>query len=358
VAAHGVPDGIWADLRFPFPNMPERVELAYLQSGKVYIVRAGLPPGERPIDDVESAYIEPAKAANLNRPLESAARFLTVAARVMRALPPAAATSTPGSSRGFAAIAVTPVNAPFLMLAPETAGIAVAWVDPAGPVEGRLQRGDRITAVNGRSVFSPDDLWAEKARLWRLDIVRAGSEHTVESLTEPWPRSVAFHIIDSEVPNAFAIHGAVLVTAPMLALLETDDEIAWVVGHEVAHVTQHHVNPKRTIRSMLTEALLAGLWVPAHMAPVIGLPMQFLLKGANTRFRRDQERVADELAIRYASAAGYRPEAAITVIQRMQNEAPIGALDSFLDAHPPYPERIEAARRVIADVEKTEARAL
>lgn len=358
VEVHGIPDGIWTDIRFPYPSMPERVELAYLQIGKVYIVRDGVPPDERPIDDVESAYIEPTHAEKLNRPLEAAARFLTVAARMMRALPPDTAASTPGSSRGFATVAVTPLNARFLVLPPETPGIAVAWVDPAGPVAGRLQRGDRIAAVNGRPVFSPDDLWGEKAPVWRLDILREGVERIEDSTAEPWPRNVAFHIVESDVPNAFAVRGGVLVTAPMLALLESDDEIAWVVGHEVAHITQHHVNPERSIRTILTEALLAGLWVPARMAPVIGLPVQVLLKGANTRFRRDQERIADELAIRYASAAGYRPEAALTVIQRMEKEAPVGTLNSFLDSHPPYPERIAAARRVIAEVEKTAPRTL
>lgn len=68
------------------------------------------------------------------------------------------------------------------------------------------------------------------------------------------------------------------------------------------------------------------------------------------RFKRDEEREADVVAVRYAYAAGFKPEAALTALEQLQEAKPMSPLETFIDSHPAYPDRLRLIRRTIEEV--------
>ena len=120
----------------------------------------------------------------------------------------------------------------------------------------------------------------------------------------PW----SFQVVDDASVNAFALPGGfIYVTRGLLTHLDSEAELAMVVGHEIGHVTARHS------ASQMSKAQLATLGFGIGMVAVpelqrfgglgeTGLGLLFL------KFGRDDERQADELGLRYSSRLGVRPE--------------------------------------------------
>ncbi|MEM7588490.1 MAG: M48 family metalloprotease, partial [Acidobacteriota bacterium] len=74
-----------------------------------------------------------------------------------------------------------------------------------------------------------------------------------------------FYLVDMPVPNAFALPGGqIFVTQGMLDLGLTDDMLACLLGHEIAHVTERHgtrIKKRATLLNILSQALLVGVLV-------------------------------------------------------------------------------------------------
>ncbi|RZK02019.1 MAG: LysM peptidoglycan-binding domain-containing protein [Novosphingobium sp.] len=123
-------------------------------------------------------------------------------------------------------------------------------------------------------------------------------------------------LLNSPVRNAFAVPGGyVYVTRELLALMNSEDELAFVLGHEMGHVTARH-GQKRQTRSTITgigaaiAQVLTGSDVVGQVAGQVG---QGLLLG----YSRSQENESDSLGVRYISAAGFDPYAAPRMLSAM-----------------------------------------
>lgn len=157
-----------------------------------------------------------------------------------------------------------------------------------------------------------------------------------------------FHVLRSPVMNAFALPGGhVYVMTGMLDLLQSEAELAAVLGHEMSHVDLRHCIEQYQYQLALKKTR-AGDVAPiaelAHLVVAIG-------------YRQDQELEADLAGQRLAVEAGYNPEAAATVFRRLQEtlgeparppaSTPAGefsqaldqALGSHFQTHPPSAER-------------------
>ena len=149
----------------------------------------------------------------------------------------------------------------------------------------------------------------------------------------PW----AFRVIDDAAVNAFALPGGfVYVTRGLLAYLESEAQLAAVLAHEIGHITARHAV------SRLSRAQLAnlGLGVGMILSPdlrrfgdvaQVGLGLLFL------KYSRDDERQADDLALRYVQRGGYdpRPMAAVfTVLERVSALEQGGRVPDWLSSHP------------------------
>jgi predicted Zn-dependent protease len=157
-------------------------------------------------------------------------------------------------------------------------------------------------------------------------------------------------------PNAFAAVGtdgrAVLgINTDMLRLAGHDDAlVAAVVGHELGHLKAMHVTEGRH-RAAVVSLLgtLLGVAVDISQARqgryTAGLGTILGSAGANlvnAKFSRDQEREADELAMRAMAKAGFDPASGARIWQLMAQGRGAGAGGGWLDSHPAHPEREQA----------------
>jgi len=155
-----------------------------------------------------------------------------------------------------------------------------------------------------------------------------------------------YAVFENEQANAFALPGGKIgVNTGLIELARSDDEIAAVVGHEVAHVTSRH-SAERVSQSMLSELGVslaqAGLGGGEAAAAVLGAGVQY---GVLLPYSRKQEYEADRLGLRYAAAAGYDPRAALTFWQSMAENKQQGEPVEFLSTHPADANRMAALQQ-------------
>lgn len=158
-------------------------------------------------------------------------------------------------------------------------------------------------------------------------------------------------LVDDPAPNAFAqSHGGrqlIGITVGMVLLLG-EDEAAWaaLIGHELAHLNLRH-SEVQSQRQQDTDSIgaVAGILLTA-----IGLPLAPLLTDAATNvvekgYSRDDERAADEAGIGYMRRAGYAPEGAVRLFEKLGGKGG-SRLFGFLSTHPDSADRAAAAREV------------
>ena len=160
--------------------------------------------------------------------------------------------------------------------------------------------------------------------------------------TIPGHPKVQFVIVKGDPSiNAGASFGQVAITSGMLNFLHSDDEMAVVLGHELAHIEQGHV-VKGAISGLALNILAVVLEsrVPGAGQAAGGVGQLFL-----NHFTQNQEREADEVGLRYAYAAGYDPRVAADVQERLAVEVPQSMSAGYFDSHPSSVERAVSARR-------------
>lgn len=159
--------------------------------------------------------------------------------------------------------------------------------------------------------------------------------------TIPGHPNVQFAIVNGDPSiNAGATFGQVAVTSGMLNFVHDDDEMAVVLGHELAHIEQGHVM-KGAVSSLALNVLAIVLEsrAPGAGQAAGGIGQLFL-----NHYTQNQEREADDVGLRYAYAAGYDPTAAVGLQERLAVEVPQSMSAGYFDTHPSSVERAVAAR--------------
>jgi predicted Zn-dependent protease len=162
-----------------------------------------------------------------------------------------------------------------------------------------------------------------------------------------------FIVFDVPDINAFAMAGGkVGVFAGLFKIAENDDQLASVIGHEIAHVTAKHVHEELSQQlAMQTGGLLGGVALMGSGAGLLTTDaiMQVYGLGAGMTglvFDRKKEKEADHIGLMYMARAGYDPEEAVKVLEKLEEEtAGQGpAPSSFTSTHPSNPDRIQQLR--------------
>jgi len=157
-----------------------------------------------------------------------------------------------------------------------------------------------------------------------------------------YPYSVT--IVREDVNNAFALPGGpIYFYEGLLDTLNWDeDQIAWVMGHELTHIRQKHAirRIERAVGAqVLIEVLLGGQSTAGQIAGVVGgLALQ--------DYGRDNELMADRLGTRWTAGAGYDPSAALPVLaafKRIQGSDP-SDLEILFMSHPGNNDRENAVK--------------
>lgn len=131
-----------------------------------------------------------------------------------------------------------------------------------------------------------------------------------------------FTVLDSPEVNAFALPGGyVYVTRGILPYLNSEAELAAVVGHEIAHVTARHgVRQQSAAQAANIGLTIASIFVP-EIASRAGQDLANILGGALlSGYGRDHELEADRLGAEYLARAEYDPQAIIRVLRALKNQ--------------------------------------
>jgi predicted Zn-dependent protease len=160
-----------------------------------------------------------------------------------------------------------------------------------------------------------------------------------------------FAVLDDPSINAFALPGG-LVTVHMglLEAAETGEEVAAVLGHEIAHVTERH-GMRRVVRQQAVAVLTGSLFGRSDLivvADAVGSLMSL-------KYDRGQEREADEAGRAAMIEARIEPGGMERLFERLASEQPAG-LPTFLSTHPDPGDRAARARADLGAV--SEARML
>ena len=175
----------------------------------------------------------------------------------------------------------------------------------------------------------------------------------------------SFKVLNSSMVNAFAGPGGyVYVTTGLLGELESRDELAAVLAHEIGHVTARHsiralrsaniANTALTIIQIIAALGAAAAGVPAtgDLATLTSyLTTLIIFQG----YSRAYESQADRLGIQYMMRAGYNPRAMISVFEkfiRMREEEGNKEKLVILSSHPALEDRIKEAKDYIAKLER------
>jgi len=153
-----------------------------------------------------------------------------------------------------------------------------------------------------------------------------------------------FEVIDGPEVNAFALPGGyIFVYTGLIKMADEEDEFAGALAHEIAHVAARHMTRNAT-KGQLAQigtiplGIALGGWggFAARQAAGVGIPMSLL------RFQRKDETEADYLGVQYMYAAGYDPNGAVSIFEKleaMQRKDP-SAVSRLFATHPMDSDRI------------------
>lgn len=199
------------------------------------------------------------------------------------------------------------------------------------------------------ALVAPND--PQTQRLHRIAKALIPHTYAWNERARNWQWAVA--LIRSDDVNAFCMPGGKIAffTGIIQKLQLTDDEIAMVMGHEMAHALREHSREQLAKNSATSlgislGAQLLGLGDVGNYAARLGGQLLSL------RFSRNDESDADLVGLEIAARAGYNPQAAVALWEKMGNATGNNANGlSFLSTHPSGPERIRELQRNVPSVQ-------
>ncbi|MBI4687655.1 MAG: M48 family metalloprotease [Nitrospirae bacterium] len=220
----------------------------------------------------------------------------------------------------------------------------------------------------GRELY-PNALWGdlggggefrdEKLKAYLKDIILR-----VHSVSHRPNLPVEFAIQNSSVPNAWAIPGYVVITRGLLAALDNEAEFAFVMGHEMGHVSARH-SARQVTYGMLQQAGLGAAGIAIGSGGYADIALGLGSVGSSLlllKYGRADELEADRLGIQYMLRLGYNPENAVSAHRNLErisaeymraagkNTGEGGFFEELLSTHPRTSVRIEEINRIINEM--------
>ncbi len=161
-----------------------------------------------------------------------------------------------------------------------------------------------------------------------------------------------FNVVDMVEPNAFALPGGyIYVSRGLLPLVNSEDELAGVIAHEIAHVAARHAVQRVNVSAATAPVRIAtgitGL-ATGIVAPRLGRMVAGVGQVASglvlAPYSRDQEREADRIGQELAASAGWDPKGLTTFLETLGREEALRSGEprriSFFNTHPSTPDRV------------------
>jgi predicted Zn-dependent protease len=165
------------------------------------------------------------------------------------------------------------------------------------------------------------------------------------------PFRYQFHVIKEDVYNAFATPaGHIFVYSGLIDAMDEEEELAGILGHEIAHVYCRHISQKIERQKKLGWATLAGMAAgillgvggagEAGQAVTMGAPAA--AQSAELAYSRDDEMQADQFGLEFITKAGYSAEGLLKILKKIRSKTWFGSdqVPTYLMTHPAVEDRI------------------
>ena len=170
------------------------------------------------------------------------------------------------------------------------------------------------------------------------------------------PYQYDFHLLaDPQTVNAFALPGGqVFITRALFDKLQTEGELAGVLGHEIGHVVARHSAEqiaKTKLTDGLTGAAVIATYDPNNPASANSAQVAMLIgQLVNLKYSRDDELEADGLGVCFMNDAGYDPNEMVKVMQILQALDQGNNPPEYLSTHPDPGSRITRIQQEIQNI--------
>jgi len=154
-----------------------------------------------------------------------------------------------------------------------------------------------------------------------------------------------FHVLHEDVYNAFATPaGHIFINSGLFAALDSEEELAGIIGHEIAHVVCRHISDRIESSKKINMATMAGmvagvlLGASGSSAVASAVAMGSMAAGqtATLAYSRENETQADQLGLEYLNQAGYSGAGLLTSLKKIRSKQWYGSeqVPTYLTTHP------------------------
>jgi predicted Zn-dependent protease len=176
----------------------------------------------------------------------------------------------------------------------------------------------------------------------------------------PQPFRYHFHVIKDDVYNAFATPaGHIFVYTGLIDAMEQEEELAGILGHEIAHVYCRHISQQIERQKKLGWASMAGLAAgvllgvggAGEAAQAVTMGSQAATQSVALAYGREDEMQADQFGIQFITQAGYNPEGLLKILKKIRDKTWFGSdqIPTYLKTHPAVEDRISFIASWIAE---------
>jgi len=175
--------------------------------------------------------------------------------------------------------------------------------------------------------------------------------HRILAAMPPQPYEYRFYVLKEDTYNAFATPaGNIFFNSGLFAALESEEELAGILGHEIAHVVCRHISQRIENQKKIGMATLAGMVAgvllgaggAAEAASAVTVGSMAAGQTAALAYSRKDERQADQLGLEYLTQAGYGGEGLLTSLKKIRSKQWYSSdqVPTYLTTHPGSEERM------------------
>jgi predicted Zn-dependent protease len=173
----------------------------------------------------------------------------------------------------------------------------------------------------------------------------------IVSVLPPQPFNYRFYVIQEDVYNAFATPaGHIFIYSGLMAAMDNEEELAGILGHEIAHVFCRHISQKidrsKKVSIATLAGIAAGILLGAEGAGEVGSAVVVGSMAAGQSmtlaYSREDERQADQVGLKHLTKAGYSGNGLLTIFEKIRSKHWFGVeqIPTYLTTHPAPEDRL------------------
>ncbi len=245
-------------------------------------------------------------------------------------------------------------------LSEDTGAVIIGTIKDSPADSAGFLVGDIVKKVESKNIRDVRDfVWTLKKYRPKdsitLDVIRGEESLSITLKLGTSPVDVYFKMHDSQEVNAGVTENLVVVTYGLMRFLKSDDELAVILGHELAHITRGHLLKVRgTSLASLVLGIALGVGIESIFPGAGDITTRIISSAFGARFTREFEREADYFGLKYAYLADYDIEEGSGAWERFAVEVPSSLTRDFFSTHPTSGERLVRIKKAVEEIRTKE----